>query len=183
MICFKDQHLDKEVRKWTWLGIDKDTYSRTHGEGAYKWMYEVEYVGFKYHGNSIMAAMGLVSLKYLDQDNAYRRQIASWYDGLLAQDRGIATVATPPGCESSQHLYQVMVENRDNVMLALNAHQIFPGVHYRNNADYRMYENFRRDCPRCEEASAKLISLPIHLRLSYSDVVRVSRTLRHAASL
>jgi dTDP-4-amino-4,6-dideoxygalactose transaminase len=27
-----------------------------------------------------MAAIGIVQLKYLDQDNAYRRQIAKWYD-------------------------------------------------------------------------------------------------------
>ena len=63
MICFKDKQLDSEVRKWTWLGISKDTYSRTEAEGAYKWYYDVEYEGFKYHGNSIMAAIGIVSLK------------------------------------------------------------------------------------------------------------------------
>src|SRR5260221_465794 len=30
MICFADPTLDTEVRRWTWLGIDKDTYARTH---------------------------------------------------------------------------------------------------------------------------------------------------------
>ena len=56
MICFADPELDAEVRKWTWLGINKDTYARTAGQGAYKWHYDVEHLGFKYHGNSIMAA-------------------------------------------------------------------------------------------------------------------------------
>lgn len=27
--------------------------------------------------------MGIVALKYLDQDNAYRRQLRSWYQELL----------------------------------------------------------------------------------------------------
>ena len=62
MICFAEAELDVAVRKWTWLGINKDTYSRTVTQGSYKWYYDVENTGFKYHGNSIMAAIGLVSL-------------------------------------------------------------------------------------------------------------------------
>jgi len=69
MICFADEADDETVRKLTWLGINKDTYARTASQGAYKWMYDVEYVGYKFHGNSIMAAIALVQLKYLDLDN------------------------------------------------------------------------------------------------------------------
>lgn len=177
MICFQDNVLDGDVRKWTWLGINKDTYSRTHGQGAYKWMYDVEHVGFKYHGNSIMAAMGLVALKYVDQDNAYRRQIASWYDTLLGDATCIKTIPVAPGCESSRHLYQVMVRERNEVVLALNAQQIYPGVHYRDNSEYKMYAA-QQSCHQAVEASDTLLSLPIHLRLSYEDVVRVATTLK-----
>lgn len=181
MICFTDAELDAEVRKWTWLGIDKDTYSRTVGGGTYKWHYDVVYEGFKYHGNSIMAAIGLVALKYLDQDNAYRRQVAAWYDTLLGEE--IQRVPVAPGCESSRHLYQVLVENRDQVMLALHEHQIYPGVHYRDNTLYRMYAYAKDTCPRSLDASNRLISLPLHLRLSYADACRVSEALKQAVCL
>ena len=81
MICFKEKKLDEIVRKMSWLGINKDTYARSvNKDGAYKWKYDVEYVGHKAHGNSIMASLGLVSLKYLDEDNAYRRKLAQIYD-------------------------------------------------------------------------------------------------------
>ena len=176
MICFADGELDAEARQWTWLGISKDTYSRTVGHEAYKWRYDVEHEGFKYHGNSIMAAMGLIALKYLDQDNAYRRQLASWYDALLGDE--ICRVPVAPGCESSRHLYQVLVEPRDHVMLALNGQQIYPGVHYRDNTLYGMYAYARETCPRSLEASSRLISLPLHLKLSYADVSRVSEALK-----
>ena len=63
MICFPDAEPDAAVRHWTWLGIDKDTYARTQSDSTYKWHYQVEHVGFKYHGNSIMAGIGLVSLQ------------------------------------------------------------------------------------------------------------------------
>lgn len=182
MICCRDAQMDGEARKWTWLGINKDTYSRTQGHGAYKWMYDVEHEGFKYHGNSIMAAMGLVALKYLDQDNAYRRQVAQWYDAAFAAAPGITTVPVPTGCESSRHLYQVMVDSRDEVLLALNAQQIYPGVHYRDNIHYRMYSAAEGSCPRARRASDTLISLPLHLNLSYADVQRVASALRQIVS-
>lgn len=178
MICFMDPKLDADVRKWSWLGISQDTYSRTTSQGTYKWYYDVEHVGYKAHGNSIMAAMGLVSLKYLDQDNAYRRQIAAWYDQLLADDPLIRPVKMAPDCEPSRHLYQVLVDSRDEVMFALNQNGIFPGVHYRDNIQYRMYSYAEGTCPRARYASDRIISLPMHLRLSYQDTTYVANTLK-----
>lgn len=175
MICCADGALDASARQWTWMGINKDTYTRTVEHAAYRWHYEVEQAGFKYHGNSIMAAIGLVALQYLDQDNAYRRQVASWYDALLADQCQRVPVA--PGCESARHLYQILVHNRDRVMLALNAQCIYPGVHYQDNTFYPMYEFAKGSCPRSVDASRRLISLPLHLRLSYADVTRVSAVL------
>ena len=177
MICFADAGLDAEVRRWTWAGISKDTYTRTVSSGAYKWHYDVEHVGFKAHGNSIMAAMGLVALEYLDRDNAARRMLCAWYDEVL--DGNVQIVPVRDGCESSRHLYQILVDERDAAMLELNARQIFPGVHYRDNATYPMYASMRGTCPRAASASDRLISLPLHLRLTREDVTRVGTELRN----
>ena len=177
MICFPDAESDAAVRRWTWLGIDKDTFSRTHSDSVYKWYYGVEHVGFKYHGNSIMAGIGLVSLRYLEADNLFRRQLARWYDEGLKDARGIDRVPVAPGCESARHLYQVMVDRRDEVMLGLNQAQIYPGVHYRDNTMYAMYAG-QPSCPRARRASDRVISLPMHLQLDRDDVARVCATLR-----
>jgi dTDP-4-amino-4,6-dideoxygalactose transaminase len=177
MICFADADLDTVVRHWTWLGIDKDTYSRTHSDRTYKWHYDVEHVGFKYHGNSIMAALALVALKYVDADNTCRRQLAAWYDEGLAGAPGIETIPIAPGCESARHLYQVLVNRRDEVMVGLNQRSIFPGVHYQDNGSYRMYAD-QPSCPRARRASQRVISLPMHLRLERDDVHRICDALR-----
>lgn len=174
MICFKEAEDDERVRKLTWLGINKDTYARTASQGAYKWMYDVEEVGYKYHGNSIMAAIALVQLKYLDIDNAYRRQLAAWYGQNLKEKNNVAVVQTAPGCESAQHLLQIRVQNRDALMMALNEHDIFPGVHYRDNTDYRMYAFAQGTCPDATIASKEIISLPMHMRMTKSDVDLIS---------
>lgn len=178
MICFSDKALDAEVRKWTWLGINKDTYSRTvSSEGTYKWYYDVEFVGHKYHGNSIMAALGLVSIKYVDSDNEYRRKIAGWYDELFAKEPRIGLVKMAPDSVPSRHLYQVLVDERDRAMSYLNEHKIYPGVHYRDNTVYRMYEYADGTCPNARSASDRIISLPLHLRLTEQDMQRVANTL------
>lgn len=176
MICFTDPELDAEVRKWTWVGISKDTYARTASQGAYKWHYDVDHLGFKYHGNSIMAAMGLVALKYLDKDNAYRRMLCGWYDELL--ESKVQRVPVRDGCESARHLYQILVDHRDQVMLGLNEYQIYPGVHYRDNTTYPMYASMQGTCPRAHDASARVISLPLHMRLNREDVARIASALR-----
>jgi dTDP-4-amino-4,6-dideoxygalactose transaminase len=182
MICFADPWLDAEVRKWTWLGINKDTYARTVEGGTYKWLYDVEQVGYKYHGNSIMAALGLVAIKYLEEDNAYRRRLAAGYDEALDGAPGVERVPMAPGLTPSRHLYQVLVDDRDEVMAGMNRRGVFPGVHYRDNTLYRMYAYAGRTVPRARRASERLISLPMHLRLGPEEVGRVAAALRDAVA-
>lgn len=180
MICFADEKLDAEVRKWTWMGINKDTYTRTLSAGTYKWYYDVEHVGFKYHGNSIMAALGLVGLRYLEEDNDHRRRLCEWYDEEIAPIEHVEGIPMTPGTKPSRHLYQVQVDRRDDVMVALNDRGVYPGVHYRDNTVYRMYAYADGTCPKARRASNRLISLPLHLRMDRPEVVRVARALSEA---
>lgn len=177
MICFKEDKYDQKARKLSWLGIDKDTFARSSNKGAYKWRYDVQDVGYKYHGNSIMAGLALVALKYLDHDNAYRRQLAVWYKECLADQKGIRIVPDAPNSESSHHLLQVRVENRDQVLAELNEREIYPGVHYADNTEYKPYEQSAELCPKARQASNEIISLPMHMGLSKADVEAVSKAL------
>ena len=171
MICFKNGKFDEIVRKKAWLGINKDTYTRTTNSGNYKWKYDVEYVGEKAHGNSIVASIAIVQLKYLDRDNAYRRQIAAWYRERFEKYADqIKMVNIPKECSYSGHLFQILVDNRDEVILKLNAADIYPGVHYADNTLYRMYAYAHGTCPYAEYVSDHVLSLPMHLQLTYDDV-------------
>lgn len=184
MICFKDKKYDEIARKYTWLGINKDTYSRSNDKICrYRWKYDVEYLGYKYHGNSIMASIGLVQLKYLDYDNAYRRQIAKWYDEEFKYHKNLINVIpVAKGCESSRHLYIIEVNTRDELLRALNNYDIFPGVHYRDNTEYAIYAYGKGTCPRAHSLSNRILSLPIHLKLTKQDVHYVSQKVIEYAS-
>lgn len=171
MICFKEEKLDLIVRKKSWLGINKDTYARLQNNGTYKWRYDVEYVGEKGHGNSVMAAIGLAQLKYVDRDNAYRRQLVTWYrERLIKYSDKIKFVRMEEGCESSCHLFQILVENREGLLGYLNESEIYPGVHYECNTNYKMYEYAKGTCHHADYVSEHILSLPMNLYITYDDV-------------
>jgi len=117
-----------------------------------------------------MAAIGLVQLRYLDRDNSYRRQLAKWYDDAFEDSNMVHAVPVPDKCESSRHLYQIEIGNRDELLLALNRVGVYPGVHYRINTRYSMYKYAEGSCPVAEHKSKRLLSLPMHLELKKDDI-------------
>ncbi|MBR7025114.1 MAG: DegT/DnrJ/EryC1/StrS family aminotransferase [Selenomonadaceae bacterium] len=171
MLCFKDGELDTIARQKGWLGINKDTYARSTDSGNYKWRYHVDYVGEKYHGNSIMASIALVQLKYLDRDNAWRAQMVRRYrERLSAYPEYIKLVTVPKECQSSNHLFQIIVNNRDELILWLNKCGVAPGVHYVDNTNYPMYSYAKNTCPNAAFVSEHVLSLPLHMDLTFDDV-------------
>ncbi|GMQ65167.1 DegT/DnrJ/EryC1/StrS family aminotransferase [Vallitalea maricola] len=183
MICFKEKKYDELARKLAWLGINKDTYTRSLNKEIYKWRYDVEYLGYKYHGNSIMASIALVQLGYLDMDNAYRRQISLWYDEAFKYHKNlIRPIPVAKGCECSRHLYIIEVNNRDELIIALNLNKIYPGVHYRDNTEYSMYSYGKGTCPNAHRLSTRILSLPMHMRLTKEDVNEISSKVIKLAS-
>ena len=172
MICFNKADEDKRARQLSWLGINKDTFARSNN-GYYKWDYTVNEVGYKYHGNSIMAALGIVGLRYLDEDNQYRRDLVSRYINNL---NGKVDYIEHDSDQTSRHIFQVVVECRDKLIDYLSANNIFPGVHYRQNTDYEVFYT-KSKLTKSEYFSKHILSLPLHLDLSFEDIDKVSKTL------
>jgi len=128
-----------------------------------------------------VAAIGGVQSRYLDRDNAYRRQLASWYQEQLGQIDGCRMVPVAADCESSRHLFQILINNRDELISSLHTHAIYPGVHYRDNTDYRMYAHASGSCPKARQASSQLLSLPMHLGLTFADIAEIAAVVRKYA--
>jgi len=183
MICFADAEFDAKARKMSWLGIDKDTASRSSAKGTYKWRYDVPHLGFKYHGNSVMGAIGLVQLRYIDGDNQHRRMIADVYNHYLEFNPKIWLPKDVDGAKSSCHIYQVALNNRDEVLSGLNNLGIYPGVHYVDNSHYHMYRQYNPDTNTfSREISERLLSLPCHLEMDLDDAHRVAESLLEVVS-
>lgn len=169
MICFANSEYDKLARQIAWLGINKDTYARSN-KGTYSWKYDVDYVGYKYNGNAIMAAIALVQLKYLDRDNKRRREIVAMYDKAFANNPKIQIIGAPYADECSYHIYELIVPDREGLLGELAKHDIYGGVHYRDNIEYSMYRYAEGTCPKARELSEHNISLPLHMWLTDEEV-------------
>ena len=172
MICFADEKFDKIARQIAWLGINKDTYARSN-QGTYAWKYDVDYVGYKYNGNAIMAAIALVQLKYLDEENARRREIVAKYDAAFENLDNVQIVKAPYADECAFHIYELIVPDRQKLLADLQEKEIYCGVHYRDNTEYSMYTYANGTCPRAHEVSQHLITLPLHMWLSDEDVDKI----------
>ncbi|TWO72387.1 DegT/DnrJ/EryC1/StrS family aminotransferase [Caenimonas sedimenti] len=173
VLCMAGAGLDARARRFSWMGIDRDTFSRLGRDGRYNWDYDVASVGYKYQGNSVSAALALVGLRYLDEDNAHRRELAAAYDAVLGD--AVERVPQAPGCLSSRHLYQVQVDGRDQVIEALMAAGVQCGVHYRDNTLFPMYAGPL--CPQARRASERVLSLPMHLRMTVDEAREIGGLL------
>lgn len=161
--------------KLRWMGIDKDTYSRTSNNGEYLWKYEVPELGIKANQNDIMSSIGLAQLAYLDSDNDRRRDIANFYKKSLSDHPKIKM----PNIDikfSSCHFYPMYVEGRDSLLIHLRKDNIFAGVHYRRNDKYANYKE--QYLPNAEYIENNTITLPIHLHLTDQDLNRIVESIR-----
>ena len=146
----------------------------------------MENLGLKANGNSVMAAIGLVQLKYLDIDNDIRRNISNIYDAIFENDNSVTPIPHSSNCKSSRHLYQIRVnaQDRDGLIEYLSSDLISVGVHYRSNTRYEIYKKYAQNSHYAEILDQEIISLPLHLDLSTDDLNRIgnqiSRYLTHA---
>ena len=171
-ICWNDAELHELNKQLAWCGINKDTYARSN-KGTYAWKYDVDYVGYKYNGNAIMAAIALTQLKYLDEENERRREIVRMYNGGFKNNPRIKIVPANNPEECCYHLYELIVEDREKLLDDLSKEGINCGVHYRDNTEYKIFSFGQGSCPKAHKVSQHLITMPLHMWLTNEDVQKI----------
>ena len=171
-ICWNDEASHLLTKQLAWCGINKDTYARSN-KGTYAWKYDVDYVGYKYNGNAIMAGIALTQLKYLDEENARRREIVKMYDEGFKKNPLIKIIPAPYADECSYHLYELQVPDREALLDFLAKHDINCGVHYRDNTEYSVFAYGNGTCQNAHKVSQHLITMPLHMWLTDNDVENI----------
>ena len=59
----------------------------------------------------------------------------------------------------------------------LYGEDIYPGVHYIDNTQYKMYNYAYGTCPNAHKLSNQLLTLPIHLDLVEDDIKRICKVI------
>jgi perosamine synthetase len=135
--------------------------------------YTHDRVGYTMRLNSVNAAIGRVQLKYLDEWNQKRRDIAKQYDKKLKE---IGEVILPPESNSNNetvyHMYVIRTEMRNALGAWLSINGISTGVHYpipvHRQPAYQEYQN-GVDLNFTDQWSKTVLSIPIYPRLDSKD--------------
>lgn len=169
IVCCHDKELEKKVRTKAWVGMDK-TRTPWSEKNTQRWYYDIVDLGGSYCGNDVMAAIALAQFKHLDTDIELRHKIAALYKEKLKDCNKIKFVRVPENCYSAQWLFQIIVPERDKLMEFLESREIFAGLHYLDNTQYKQYSYAKNTCPNADYYSRHIVSLPFHLRLTEEDI-------------
>jgi len=144
--------------------------------------YVSDVIGVNSRLDELQAAILRVKLRHLDAQNARRQAIAAAYDQALTGGALRAPVRRV-GAAHVFHQYVVRCADRAGVQAGLWQAGIGTGVHYpvpvhRQPAYAGRVALGPSGCVASEQASAEVLSLPMHPHLHEADVARVCEALR-----
>ncbi len=160
---------------------------KEHGS-AQRYYHDV--VGINSRLDSIQAAILQVKLRYLDQWNKQRREIAQRYHQLLA---GISEIQLPQEIQGGYHVwnqYTILVKNktnqekttRDDLRAKLQENGIISMIYYPIPLHLqKVYQNLgyqKGDFPVTEQAANEVLSLPMFPDISPEEQEQVAYALR-----
>lgn len=186
MAVTNDQDIAARLRRFRNHGIVRDPAD----QGCRPWYYEVVELGYNYRLSDIACALGRSQLARLGQNLVRRRAIAQRYTEALSDVSGLRLPTIRPDAVPAWHLYAIRLDralDRDEIFRRLREEQIGVNVHY---IPVTLHPYYRRrfgyqggEHPVAEEASKRLISLPMFHGMTDADVddviQAVTKVLRH----
>lgn len=130
--------------------------------------------GYNSRLDELQAAILRVKLKYLDQWNKRRREIAEMYDSKLSPE--VKRIEINNNSLPVYHIYPIFVSKRDILMKGLANKGISTIIHYPIPVHHQnVYKNYykKEKFPVSLEAAKTELSLPIHPFLSNLEIDHV----------
>ena len=181
MIVTDDDELEERLRLLRSHGMTTLTWDRHRGHAH---SYDVVTHGFNYRLDEIRAALGLVQLRRLPEENAGRARVSARYREVLHGTAGITMPFPDAGAQerSSHHLAVVLLpESTDRIAVRerLTEKRIQTSVHYPPIHRFSAYEELggRRELPRTDAVADRVLTLPLYAALTDEQVDTVVREL------
>ena len=132
--------------------------------------YVFDYQGLNSRMDEIQAAVLSVKLKYLDQDNIRRKQIAHYYDDNI-HNNAIRTIVRD-NTDNVRHIYPILSDFRDSIQKQLADNNIATMIHYpippHRQSCYRQLANLH--LPITEAIHRQELSLPCNQAMTDEEV-------------
>jgi dTDP-4-amino-4,6-dideoxygalactose transaminase len=185
MVVTDDSEVAGRLRLLRSHGMTTLTWDRHRGHAH---SYDVVGHGFNYRLDEIRAAIGLVQLARLEEENAARARITARYRDLLDGTAGIILPfeRVEDASRPAHHLAVAVLPeetDREAVREALRRRGIQTSVHYppiHRFSAYRGSEGSTRALPRTDAVAARLLTLPLYPHMSDGQVELVAEALVRA---
>jgi dTDP-4-amino-4,6-dideoxygalactose transaminase len=155
-------------------------------DGYLHW--DVLYPGYKYNMFDLQVSLGIHQIKKLEPFWQRRKRWIETYNRAFKDVTEIQLLQEKDNVKHAYHLYPILVKredltvDRDEILRALKESGIGVGVHFRTLHLLTFYAKtfgFRRgEFPNAEDASERLISLPLYPEIEEEDVQRVISVLK-----
>ncbi|MGB3866480.1 MAG: DegT/DnrJ/EryC1/StrS family aminotransferase [Xanthobacteraceae bacterium] len=181
-VIARDRSLRELIRQARAHGMTSGTRQRLTSRSA---EYDVTMLGFNYRMDELRAALGLVQLRKLPEWNESRRQLSTAYRGLVAERCPYVSIPFEPRWPSAHHLMPIVLPpatNRQRIVDHLRKRDIQTTIHYPPVHRLTYYRDIAPDVslPRTEDMARRELTLPLHPRMTASDVERVVQALSEA---
>ncbi len=137
------------------------------------------YQGLNSRLDEIQAAVLDVKLKYIDNENAARRDIAKRYISEISNPTIILPENPTDENEHVWHLFVIRTENRDDLQKYLTENKVQTLIHYpippHQQQAYKEWNDL--SFPISEKIHDEVLSLPISPVMDYADVDRIIELL------
>jgi perosamine synthetase len=161
---------------------------RNQGRGKGGGWLSHERLGYNFRLSDINAALGLAQLSRIDQIKAKRKQVAKWYQEMLAGDDRLIVPTEPLGCDISWFVFVVRLADRFTLQQRNSTLEAMreQGIQVKNYFPPVLLQPFmaerfgykQDDFPVTESVCKSTISLPFYNNLSKDDVSLVCTKLR-----
>ncbi|RJT27995.1 UDP-4-amino-4-deoxy-L-arabinose aminotransferase [Buttiauxella izardii] len=187
LIVTDDEQLANKMRSLKFHGLGVDAFDRqTLGRAPQA---EVISPGYKYNLADINAAIALVQLKKLEQNNARRKEIADRYLDELVSMPYLPLIQPSWAHKHAWHLFILRIDetrcgiSRNEFMDALKAKGIGTGLHFRAAHTQKYYrERYPAlSLPDTEWNSERICSIPLFPTMTDENVTHVITALREVA--
>jgi len=122
------------------------------------WERKIKFPGFKMYMNSIQCYVANENLKKLNYKKEKLKEVRELYNKNLNYNN------------SSEHLYRINVNDRDNFISIMKGKGITCGIHYQTLHNSNVYGDKNFKCPISDKESQTTVSIPYHESLSSSEV-------------
>jgi dTDP-4-amino-4,6-dideoxygalactose transaminase len=137
-------------------------------------------IGYNARLEGIQGAVLSVKLKYLNNWNKRRRQIAAIYFNKIKNNK-IVMQKQPEWAKSVFHLFVITTKNRDELKKYLEKNGIYPAMHYPVSCHlqkaYAFLKYKKGDFPNSEYLAGHCLSLPMYPELTDREVKQVIKII------